>query len=184
MFARVLVAQTLGVSPVQTLRRACTASTAHGCRKGRCGRDKGSSADVQTGGGASERRARHDHRRLSSSFCPTIPSPPVTIFDPTERPIVRRWPGHLMDATCSQPVLLSATQRHGTMRRIERPTSGSERPGGTLVHHQITFRGRDLGIRCLSGSIKRVKLGLNSIHRPFFPTRSRPTYRNRVSRFF
>ena len=126
LFARVLVAQTLGVSPVQTLRTACTASTTHGCRKSRRGRDKGSLADVQTGGGASERRARHDHRRLCSSFCPTIPSPPVTIFDPTDRPIVRRWPGHLMDATCSQWVLLSTTHRHGPTRRTERPTSGSE----------------------------------------------------------
>ena len=101
LFARVLVAQTLGVSPVQTLRTACTASTTHGCRKSRRGRDKGSPADVRTGGWASERRARHDHGRLCSSFCPTIPSPSVTIFDPTERPTARRWPGHLMDATSS-----------------------------------------------------------------------------------
>ena len=162
MFARVLLAQTLGVSPVQTLCTACAASTIHGCRKSRCGRDKGSTADVQTGGGASERCARHDHRRLCSSFGPTIPSPPVTIFDPTERPIARRWPGHLMDATCSQPVLLSATQRHGTMRRIEQPTSGSDRPGETLVHHKITCRGRVFGMRCYSGSIKRVIISQNS----------------------
>ena len=148
LFARVLVAQTLGESPVQTLRTACTASTTHGCRKSRCGRDKGSPADVQTGGGASERRARHDRGRLCSSFCPTIPSPPVTIFDPTERPIVRRWPGHLMDATCSQSVLLSTTQRHEPPRRIERPTSGSERPGDTLLQRQVASRGRVFGTRC------------------------------------
>ena len=88
--------------------------------------------DQGLGCGCSDRLAGVGATRAARSrsavliILPDDPSPPVTIFDPTERPIVRRWPGHLMDATCSQWVLLSTTHRHGPTRRTERPTSGSE----------------------------------------------------------